>query len=62
LIGEMFAGTEALDFVLFKAIDRNNVPLIMALTLLFFVVSSAAKAVLLALGHQLHRRVIPASS
>ena len=62
LIGEMFAGTEGLGFVLFKAIDRNNVPLIMALTLLFFVVSSAANAVLLALDHRLHRRVNPARS
>lgn len=56
LIGEMFAGTEGLGFVLFKAIDRNNVPLIMALTLLLFVVSSAANALLLAVEHRLHRR------
>lgn len=56
LIGEMFAGTEGLGFVLFKAIDRNNVTLIMALTLLFFVVSSLANAALLALDHRLHRR------
>jgi NitT/TauT family transport system permease protein len=61
LIGEMFAGTEGLGFVLFKAIDRNNVPLIMGLTLLFFIVSSAANAVLLALDHRLHRRVSPAA-
>ncbi len=57
LIGEMFAGTEGLGFVLFKAIDRNNVPLIMALTLLLFVVSSSANALLLAIEHRLHRRV-----
>jgi ABC-type nitrate/sulfonate/bicarbonate transport system permease component len=62
LIGEMFAGTEGLGFVLFKAIDRNNVPLIMALTLLFFVVSSAANAVLLAVDHRLHRRANPPGS
>jgi ABC-type dipeptide/oligopeptide/nickel transport system permease component len=48
--------------VLFKAIDRNNVPLIMALTLLFFVVSSAANAVLLAVDHRLHRRANPPGS
>jgi NitT/TauT family transport system permease protein len=59
LIGEMFAGTEGLGSVLFKAIDRNNVPLIMALTLLVFVVSSAANAFLLMLDHRLHRRVNP---
>jgi NitT/TauT family transport system permease protein len=62
LIGEMFAGTEGLGFVLFKAIDRNNVPLIMALTLLFFVVASTANAALLALDHRLHRRTTPAQS
>jgi NitT/TauT family transport system permease protein len=62
LIGEMFAGTEGLGFVLFNAIERNNVPLIMALTLLFFVVSTIANAVLLALDHRLHRRVIPAQA
>jgi NitT/TauT family transport system permease protein len=59
LIGEMFAGTEGLGFVLFKAIDRNNVPLIMALTLLIFAVASAANAALLALDHRLHRHTIP---
>jgi NitT/TauT family transport system permease protein len=56
LIGEMFAGTEGLGFVLIKAIDRNNVPLIMALTLLLFVVSSSANSLLLAIDHRLHRR------
>ena len=61
LIGEMFAGTEGLGFVLIKAIDRNNVPLIMALTLLLFVVSSTANALLLAVEHRLHRRVAMAT-
>jgi len=56
LIGEMFAGTEGLGFVLIKAIDRNNVPLIMALTLLLFIVSSSANSVLLDIDHRLHRR------
>jgi NitT/TauT family transport system permease protein len=60
LIGEMFAGTEGLGFVLIKAIDRNNVPLIMALTLLLFIVSSSANAVLLAIHHRLHRRSVAA--
>ena len=60
LIGEMFAGTEGLGFILFKAVDRNNVPLIMALTLLFFVVSSAANTVLLVLDRRLHKRTHPA--
>jgi len=56
LIGEMFAGTEGLGFVLIKAIERNNVELIMALTLLFFVVASSANGVLLAIDRRLHRR------
>lgn len=56
LIGEMFAGTEGLGFVLIKAIDRNNVPLIMAVTLLVFVASSSANALLLAIDRRLHRR------
>jgi NitT/TauT family transport system permease protein len=59
LIGEMFAGTEGMGFLLFKAIDRNNVPLIMALTLLVFIVSSTANVVLLAVDHRLHQRVSP---
>jgi NitT/TauT family transport system permease protein len=62
LIGEMFAGTEGLGFVLIKAIDRNNVPLIMALTLLLFIVSSSVNAVLLAIDHRLHRRSTMMSS
>ncbi len=56
LIGEMFAGTEGLGFVLIKAIERNNVPLIMALTLLFFIAASSANAILLAIDRRLHRR------
>jgi NitT/TauT family transport system permease protein len=59
LIGEMFAGTEGLGFVLFRAVDRNNVALIMALTLLFFVVASVANALLLTVDHRLHRRIDP---
>jgi hypothetical protein len=54
--------TEGLGFVLFKATDSNNVPLIMALTLLSFVVTSNANAALLALDHRLHRRTTPARS
>ena len=56
LIGEMFAGTEGLGFVLIKAIDRNNVQLIMALTLLLFAVSALINSGLLAIEHQLYRR------
>lgn len=56
LIGEMFAGTEGLGFVLIKAIDRNNVQLIMALTLLLFVTSATLNAILLALEHRVHKR------
>jgi len=60
IIGEMFAGEEGLGVVLVKAIDHNDVALIMALTLLLFVLSSAANGVLLALDHRLHRRVTTA--
>lgn len=62
LIGEMFAGTEGLGFVLIKAIERNNVPLIMALTLLLFIVASSANAVLLAFDRRLHRRSAAAAA
>jgi NitT/TauT family transport system permease protein len=51
---------EGLGFVLIKAIDRNNVPLIMALTLLLFIVSSGANTVLLAIHQRLHRRSVAA--
>lgn len=60
LIGEMFAGTDGLGFVLIKALERNNVVLIMTLTLLIFLVASAVNAVLLALDHRLHRRRVTA--
>ncbi|MCB1547581.1 MAG: ABC transporter permease subunit [Hyphomicrobiaceae bacterium] len=56
LIGEMFAATEGLGFVLIKAIERNEVQIIMALTLLLFIVSSTLNTLLLVLEHRLHRR------
>lgn len=58
LIGEMFAATEGLGFLLIKAIDENEVALIMSLTLFLFVAAASANAILLAIDHRLHRRAI----
>ena len=56
LIGEMFAATEGLGFMLIKAIDENDVALLMSLALFLFLVAAAANGILLALDHRLHRR------
>ncbi|MEQ8699072.1 MAG: ABC transporter permease subunit, partial [Bauldia litoralis] len=56
LIGEMFAATEGLGFMLIKAIDENNVELLMSLTLFLFLVAATANGILLAIDHRLHRR------
>jgi NitT/TauT family transport system permease protein len=58
LIGEMFAATEGLGFMLIKAIDENNVALLMTLTLFLFLVAAAANGVLLVIDQRLHRRAM----
>ncbi len=56
LIGEMFAATEGLGFMLIKAIDENNVALLMSLALFLFLVAATANGILLAIDQRLHRR------
>jgi NitT/TauT family transport system permease protein len=48
LMGELFASSEGIGFMLIRAMDIHNVPDIMALTLLLFVVATAANMVILA--------------
>jgi NitT/TauT family transport system permease protein len=54
LMGEMFASSEGLGFMMIRAMDIHNVPDIMALTLLAFVVATAANALLLAVEKRVH--------
>jgi NitT/TauT family transport system permease protein len=48
LMGELFASSEGLGFMLTRAMDIHNVPDIMALTLLLFVAATAANVIFLA--------------
>jgi len=48
LMGEMFASSEGLGFMLIRAMDIHNVPDIMALTLLAFVIATGANIFILA--------------
>jgi NitT/TauT family transport system permease protein len=54
LMGEMFASSEGLGFMMIRAMDIHNVPDIMALTLLAFLVATAANTVLLAVEKRVH--------
>jgi NitT/TauT family transport system permease protein len=54
LMGEMFASSEGLGFMLIRAMDIHNVPDIMALTLLAFVIATAANTFILALEERVH--------
>jgi NitT/TauT family transport system permease protein len=54
LMGEMFASSEGLGFMMIRAMDIHNVPDIMALTLLAFVVATAANTLLLAVEKRVH--------
>jgi NitT/TauT family transport system permease protein len=53
-MGEMFASSEGLGFMMIRAMDIHNVPDIMALTLLAFVVATAANTFLLAVEKRVH--------
>ncbi|MBV8165676.1 MAG: ABC transporter permease subunit [Alphaproteobacteria bacterium] len=55
LIGEMFASQRGLGFLLMNAIGLNDVPTIMAITLMIAVVAVLANGALLALDRRLHR-------
>jgi NitT/TauT family transport system permease protein len=54
LIGELFASSEGLGFMLIRAMDIHNVPDIMALTLLLFLIATAANTVILAIERHVH--------
>ena len=54
LMGEMFASSEGLGFMMIRATDIHNVPDIMALTLLAFLVATAANALILAVEKRVH--------
>jgi NitT/TauT family transport system permease protein len=57
LIGEMFASKRGLGFMIINAIGLDDVPTMMAVTLMLFVFAALANAVLLALDRRLHRLV-----
>jgi NitT/TauT family transport system permease protein len=57
LLGEMFAAQRGLGYLLMTAIGLHNVELIMAVTVILFVLAGAASSVLLAVDHRLHARV-----
>jgi NitT/TauT family transport system permease protein len=52
LMGELFASSEGIGFMLIRAMDIHNVPDIMALTLLLFVVATAANTFILAVENR----------
>jgi len=54
LVGELFASSEGLGFMLIRAMDIHNVPDIMALTLLLFLVATAANILILAVEGRVH--------
>jgi len=54
LMGEMFASSEGLGFMMIRAMDIHNVPDIMALTLLAFLVATAANSLILAVEKRVH--------
>jgi len=54
LMGEMFASSEGLGFMLIRAMDIHNVPDIMALTLLAFVIATTANIFILAVEERIH--------
>jgi len=57
LLGEMFAAQRGLGYLLMTAIGLHNVELIMAVTVILFVLAGVASSVLLAVDHRLHARV-----
>jgi NitT/TauT family transport system permease protein len=52
LIGELFASSKGLGFMLIRAMDNHNVPDIMALTLLLFLIATCANSVILAVENR----------
>jgi NitT/TauT family transport system permease protein len=54
LMGEMFASSEGLGFMMIRAVDIHNVPDIMALTLLVFLVATVANGLIFAVEKRAH--------
>ena len=57
LIGELFASQRGLGFLLLRAMERNDVPTILALAVLLFTFATVISLFLLWLDRRLHRRV-----
>ncbi len=54
LMGELFASSEGIGFMLIRAMDIHNVPDIMALTLLLFVAATVANVLFLGVEKRVH--------
>lgn len=54
VMGELFASSKGLGFLLIRAMDIHNVPDIMALTLLLFLFATAANTLILAVEKRIH--------
>lgn len=59
LIGEMFASTEGLGFLLVRSLDNHEVAQTLSLALFLFVVAALANAIILAVERRLHRAAAP---
>jgi NitT/TauT family transport system permease protein len=57
LLGEMFGSQRGLGYLLMTAIGLQNVPLIMAVTLLIVLFAASVSTLLIVIDHRLHRRV-----
>ena len=58
LIGELFASSEGLGFLLIRAMDNHDVPDIMALTLLLFLIATCANSIILTVEHRLRAHAV----
>jgi NitT/TauT family transport system permease protein len=58
LIGEMFASTEGLGFLLVRSLDNHEVAQTLSLALFLFVLAGLANAILLALEKRLRRTAV----
>jgi NitT/TauT family transport system permease protein len=59
LIGEMFASTKGLGFLLVRSLDNHEVAQTLSLALFLFVFAGVANAILLALEKRMHRTAAP---
>ncbi len=57
LIGEMFASSAGLGFLIINAIGLNDTKQMMAVVLMLFLFAVSASSILLWLDHRLHKRV-----